>query len=404
MKYQNEPFARSTQYQVPSTQYSVQKVAVEVPSTPYPVLRTQYSVLGTEYSVLGTRYSVSVRFCGRQTTRLLLVLLFVLAGSALPSRVCGQSSLANVVRESQPKVVKIYGAGGTRGLEHYQSGMLISAEGHVLTVWSYVLDSDEVIVMLNDGRRFVAQLVGSDPRLEIAILKIDATDLPYFDLSKAQTLDTGTKVLAFSNLFNVATGDEAASVQHGLVAAIANLSARRGVYATTYRGTVYVLDAVTNNPGAAGGVLTDGRGVISGMLGKELRSSLDNTWLNYAIPISELQQSVADILAGKSRPRTKPEEARRPADPMTLELLGIVLVPDVLPKTPPFIDRVRAGSPAAKAGLRPDDLIVFLNDQPINSGQLLRDEIGLVDRIDEVRLVLLRGQELINVSLFAERR
>jgi serine protease Do len=72
-----------------------------------------------------------------------------------------------------------------------------------------------------------------------------------------------------------------------------------------------------------------------------------------------------------------------------------------LPKTPPFIDRLRPNSPAAKAGLRPDDLIVFLNDQTVNSAQVLRDEIALIDRIDEVRLIVLRGQELINVSLFA---
>jgi S1-C subfamily serine protease len=320
-----------------------------------------------------------------------------------PAAAAAQSSLAGVVAEVQPKIAKIYGAGGTRGLEHYQSGMLISAEGHVLTVWSYVLDSDEVIVMLNDGRRFVAKLVGADPRLEIAVLKIEAAEVPHFNLPQAATMDGGTKVLAFSNLFNVATGEEAASVQQGVIAATANLSARRGVYQTPYRGSVYILDAVTNNPGAAGGVLTDRRGNLAGMLGKELRSSLDNTWLNYAVPIAELRQSVDDILSGKARPRSKPEEIRRPAEPMTLELLGIVLLPDVLPKTPPFVDHVRAGSPAAKAGLRPDDLIVFLNDQTINSGQILRDELGLIDRIDEVRLVLLRGQELINVSLFADR-
>jgi S1-C subfamily serine protease len=273
----------------------------------------------------------------------------------------------------------------------------------VLTVWSYVLDSDEVIVMLNDGRRFVATLVGADPRLEIAVLKIEATDLPFFELNQTPTLDAGSRVLAFSNLFNVATGDEAASVQHGVVAAMANLAARRGVYQTTYRGSVYVLDAVTNNPGAAGGVLTDRNGNLAGMLGKELRSSLDNTWLNYAIPITELNRPVTDILNGKSRPRTKTETARRPVEAMTLDLLGIVLVPDVLPKTPPFIDRLRPDSPAAKAGLRADDLIVFLNDQTINSAQMLQDELGMIDRIDEVRLIVLRGQELVNVSLFAQR-
>src|SRR6185436_10298238 len=82
----------------------------------------------------------------------------------LPSETAAQNSLAPVVAEVQPKIAKIYGAGGRRGLEHYQSGLVISPTGHVLTVWSYVLDSDEVIVMLHDGRRFVAQLVGSDPR------------------------------------------------------------------------------------------------------------------------------------------------------------------------------------------------------------------------------------------------
>lgn len=323
----------------------------------------------------------------------------------VPAR--GQSSLAAVVASVQPKVAKIYGAGGARGLEHYQSGMVISAEGHVLTVWSYVLDSEQVIVMLSDGRRFVAELIGSDPRLEIAVLKIAATELPHFDLNQVKSpqagIQAGTNVLAFSNLFNVATGEEAASVQHGVVAAITNLAARRGVFQSPYRGQVLVLDAVTNNPGAAGGVLTDRRGNLVAMLGKELRSSLDNTWLNYAVPISELNQSVTEILSGKARPRTRLETARRPAEPMTLELLGIILVPDVLPKTPPFIDRVRTESPAAKAGLRPDDLILFVNDLTINSAQALRDEIAMIDRIDEVRLVMLRGQELINVSLFAKR-
>jgi serine protease Do len=88
---------------------------------------------------------------------------------------------------------------------------------------------------------------------------------------------------------------------------------------------------------------------------------------------------------------------------MTLELLGLVLVPDVLPKTPPFLDSVRPGSQAAKAGLRPDDLVVFLNDVTVTSAQSLRDEMAFVDRIDEVRLTVLRGQQLIEVSLFATR-
>ena len=85
----------------------------------------------------------------------------------------GATSFANVARSVQPKVVKLYGAGGLRGLESYQSGILISDKGHVLTVWSYVLDADDVTVVLDDGRRYTAVHVAADPLTEVAVLKFD---------------------------------------------------------------------------------------------------------------------------------------------------------------------------------------------------------------------------------------
>jgi serine protease Do len=267
-----------------------------------------------------------------------------------------------------------------------------------------VLDADEVILTMDDGRRFSAELMGADPRLEIAVLKVDATDLPHFQPDRPAALEAGDRVLAFSNLFNVATGDESASVLRGSVSAVGDLAARRGVYQTTYRGPVYVLDAMTNNPGAAGGALTNRRGELAGLLGKELRNSLDNTWLNYAVPISELSAAVADLMAGKSRPRAVDDDVRRPAQPVSLPLLGIVLVPNVLVKTPPFIDTVVPGSAADKAGLQADDLVLFVNDHLVPSALSLRQELALIDRIDEVRLVVQRDQELLSVSLFAPGR
>ncbi|MGE0755399.1 MAG: S1C family serine protease [Pirellulaceae bacterium] len=314
-----------------------------------------------------------------------------------------QPSYASVIDGVQPKVVKVYGAGGLQGLEHYQSGFLISAQGHILTVWSYVLDSEEVIVTLHDGKRYTAALLGADPRLEIAILKIDAAELPHFALDESVSLDVGDRVLAFSNLFNVATGDEAASVLHGSVATTGNLAARKGVYQTTYRGQVLVLDAMTNNPGAAGGALTDRGGQLAGMLGKELRNAQDNTWLNYAVPMAALREAIEDLMSGKFRPR-RDDEIRKPREPVSLALLGIVLVPNVLVKTPPYVDAIQPKSSAEKAGLRPDDLILFVNDRIVPSAQALREELALIDRIDEVRLVVQRGQDLVNISLFAGDR
>ncbi len=334
-----------------------------------------------------------------RTMRSLGWLTAILALAIVPTIASAQTSFAQVVAQTQPRMVKIYGAGGLRGLEAYQSGLLVSAEGHILTVWSYVLDSDVITIMLDDGRKFSAELTGIDPQLEIALLKIDATDLPHFDLTAEASLETGDRVLAFCNLYNVATGNEPTSVLHGQVAALTSLAARRGAYQTPYQGPVYVLDAMTNNPGAAGGALTNRRGEFAGLLGKELRSSLNNTWLNYAIPVNELAPAVADLMAGRSRPADRPETAKRPKQFHTAATLGIVLVPDFLPKTPPFIEDVRPASPAAMAGLKSDDLILFVNGRLIASCAAVIDELTYIDELDSVQLTVQRGRELVEVEL-----
>lgn len=310
-------------------------------------------------------------------------------------------SLSEVIGNVQPKMVKIYGAGGFKQLEAYQSGFLVSAEGHVLTVWSYVLDTDYITVTLDDGRKFQAELIGADPRLEIAVLKIDAKELAYFKLGEAVDAEVGDRVLAFSNLYGVATGDEPASVQKGVVSAKTDLTGRRGAFETPYHGPVYVVDAMTNNPGAAGGALTDRQGRLVALLGKELRNELSGAWLNFTVPIKELVGAVDDIVAGKVRPRGNDENLQRPADPLTLTILGIVPVPAVLAKTPPFIDAVRRDSPAERAGLQPDDLILFVNNRLVPSLEVLENELGLLDRDDSVRLTVQRGQQLIDVNLGA---
>jgi len=154
---------------------------------------------------------------------------FIAAAALLisqPAITAAAPSFAEVIASVQPKIVKIYGAGGFRGLEHYQSGFLISPEGHVLTAWSYVLDTDFVTVTLNDGSKYTAEFVGADPRLEIAVLKIDASTTDCFRLADAVELEPGARVLAFSNLYGVATGDEPASVLKGYVSAKTDLSAR----------------------------------------------------------------------------------------------------------------------------------------------------------------------------------
>lgn len=334
--------------------------------------------------------------------RVTISIAAMLGLACLAATAQAQGSFAETIEQVQPKIVKIFGAGGLRGLEAYQSGFLISAEGHILTVWSYVLDSDAVTVYLNDGRKFQAEVVGMDPRTEIAVLKIDGTGLPHFNLEEAVPLEAGSRVLAFSNLYGVALGNEAASVLKGAVTAKTDLAARRGVYETNYRGVAYVLDAMTNNPGAPGGALTDRRGRLAGLVGKELRSSLTNLWLDYAIPIAEIAVPAEEIIAGKFRPTPRDETVKKPKEPHTLAHLGIELVTDFLPKTPPFVEAVKPGSPAAKAGIRVDDLILFVNGRVAPSCKQLVEELTFVDRLDPVKLTIQRGQDLVEVMLEVE--
>ncbi|MCG8584002.1 MAG: S1C family serine protease [Pirellulales bacterium] len=311
---------------------------------------------------------------------------------------CRAAGLHETIAAARTKVVKIYGAGGFRGLEPYQSGVLISADGHVLTAWSHVLDTKYLRVTLDDGRRNDAKLLGADPRLEIAVLKIEADDLDFFDLAKATKVEAGTPVLAISNLFGIATGDEPASVQRGVISAKTSLAGRRGAFASPYRGQVYVLDAVTNNPGASGGALVDRHGNLLAMLGKELRNARNNTWLNYAVPVAEFRHAVTDIIAGKARANDT-TEAVKADDPWTLADIGIALVPNVVERTPPYVDQVRPKTPAATVGLRPDDLIIFVAGEFLQSQNDLADALRSHERELPLSVTVLRDQQLVDVEL-----
>lgn len=326
---------------------------------------------------------------------------FLFAAAVFATAAGWAASLFETIAATQPKIVKIYGAGGFQGLQAYQTGLLISPQGHILTVWSTVLDADPVDVVLSDGRRLPAKLLGADPRLEAAVLKIDADNLPAFSLSGAPIALPGERILALSNAFNVATGNEWATVQRGTIAAKTRLAARQGVFDTPYHGPVYVLDVVTNNSGAAGGALVDREGRLLGMLGKELTNAENHTWLNYAIPAAELEKPVEAIRSGKFKPAAE-TPTKKPANSVQPIRLGIVLVPDVLARTPPFIDRVIPGTAAAKADLRPDDLIVLVGGRLVASCHALLNELSQIDREDPVALTVLRGQELLEVTLRIE--
>ncbi|WP_425398441.1 S1C family serine protease [Aeoliella sp.] len=335
--------------------------------------------------------------------RYLLLAILGAACFSLPAfgqRAEGLGSFAEVNRYAQERSVKIYGVGGLRQLEAYQSGVLVSAEGHIATVASLVLDDDTVTVLLSTGQRLEASVVGVDPLLDVAVLKLDTdeADFPYFDLTAEQMPYEGMRVLAFSNLYNVATGDEPVSVLHGVLSVIAPLEARRGAFSSRFRGDVYIVDAATNNPGAPGGVLLDTTGQPLGMLGKELKSELTGSWLNYALPWERVGQSVNRILRGDLGSAIA-EADQLPENPATFASLGFRLVPSVVARTPPYIDAVLPGSPAASADLMPDDLIIALAGMRTGTHIDVEKALMQLPGDQPIRLTVLRGNMLVEVEL-----
>jgi len=307
--------------------------------------------------------------------------------------------IVELTASARTKVVKLFGAGGAKGLEAYQTGVLISDEGHVLTAWSHVLDADTVATFLDDGQRYEATLLGYDPRTEIAILKIDAQGLPHFVLDESMRVpEPGELILALTNLYGVATGNEPASVQHGTVTAVRSLEGDRIGGRLPYRGPVIVTDAITSNPGTPGGAIVDASGNLLGLVGKDLKADDADIWLNYALPIAELRRSIDDILAGKLLLAFE-EDRPEVSEPMTLELLGMELVPDVVGRTPPFVDRVARGSAAERAGVRPDDLILFVDDRLVASRSQVETVLSRIHRDDLLVLTLQRGTATVTVEL-----
>ena len=237
----------------------------------------------------------------------------------------------------------------------------------------------------------------------------------YFDIAtelKKPMAQTGDWVLAFTNSFKIATRNEPMSLQRGVVEAFTKLTARRGTFEATFKGDVYYLDAITNNPGSAGGALTTRKGDLLGLIGKEFRNLQSDTWTNYAIPLTT-KVDVSD--SGKKRTLSLEEFVSKGVEG-TYTLVqskddkgkkgpgayhGIVFVPNVVQKTPAYIDRVRPGSPAAKAGLKPDDLLIYLDGEPIPSITAFQDMMSRIVPGEKVTLEVRRKEK--NMGTESER-
>jgi serine protease Do len=265
-----------------------------------------------------------------------------------------------------------------------------------------------------DGTRYHGKTLAREPQLDVAVVQIDTGPRKlqldhYFDVVKAAKqppLEPGTHILAFSNQYQIALRDEPMSVQRGVISAYSRLLGRIGIFEAAYRGNVYVIDAITNNPGSGGGIITTRKGEPVAMIGKELRNELTNTWINYAIPFhataeapdkagKKVTVSVTDlVIKGKDYRALEP-----PPKVTTVAFHGIVLVPNVVERTPPYIEEVLPGSPAEQAKLKPDDLIVYVDGVPVPDINAFNNVLAGYGPGAELKLEIQRGDKLTTVPI-----
>jgi serine protease DegQ len=317
-------------------------------------------------------------------------------------------SLAGAAKVSSPAVVNIFTSkvykkkSGKKGAPHQNdpwfqfffgdhapndeplsslgSGVIVSPQGIILTNQHVIEGADEIEVAFADGRKRAAKLIGSDPETDIAVLKIDATDLRSpITLGKMESVQVGDVVLAIGNPFGVGQ-----TVTSGIVSALG----RNQLGINTFENFIQTDAAI--NPGNSGGALVDAKGNLIGINTAIYSRSGSNMGIGFAIPINTAKQVMESILTSGSVTRgwigVEPQNLSK----VLAESLN-------LPKdtTGVLISGVLEGGPADKAGMKPGDVLTQVN------GQALYDVAALLNRIaqtipgDEVKVNLLRkGQEM----------
>ena len=254
-----------------------------------------------------------------------------------------------------------FGDPGSQPQAGLGSGVIISADGYILTNNHVVESADEIEVVLNDSRRARAKVIGTDPDTDLAILKIALDRLPVITLGNSDALQVGDQVLAIGNPFGVGQ-----TVTSGIVSALG----RNQLGINTFENFIQTDAAI--NPGNSGGALVDVNGSLMGINTAIYSRSGGSMGIGFAIPVSTAKLVLEGIV--------KDGVVRRgwigvePADlsPELMETFGVKAKRGVL------ITGVLQNGPAAQAGVRPGDVIVEVAGKNIaNVSELLSSVAAL---------------------------
>jgi serine protease Do len=260
--------------------------------------------------------------------------------------------VTDVARRLSPSVANLRVSRRVRGgrrLDGGGSGVVITPDGFVLTSAHVVAGTNRGVASFVDGRELTIEVVGSDPLSDLAVLRAESSDLTPAELGDAETLEVGQLVVAIGN-----PNGFAGSVTAGVVSALGRSLPTRSGSATRIVENVIQTDAALN-PGNSGGALADGTGRVVG-----INTAVAGVGLGLAVPINATTRKIVGALMAEGRFRRAylgVAFGPRPLPPRLAASLGRATGIEVV--------EVVEGSPADRAGLRPEDVIVEIDGQPI---------------------------------------
>jgi serine protease Do len=271
------------------------------------------------------------------------------------------------------------------------SGVIIDADGYILTNEHVISGADKITVTLPDGREFIGEIKGQDLRSDLAVIKINAHNLPIATLGDSDNLKIGQWTIAIGNPFGFVMQNPEPTVTVGVVSALHRSLGRTVSQERDYNDLIQTDAAI--NPGNSGGPLANLKGEVVGINVAIFSTSGGYQGVGFAIPISNAKKVISRLIAGKK---------------ILYGWLGVTVqdLTDEMAKyfglpgeSGVLVAAVLEGSPAQKSGIKESDIIKQFDDKPINNTKELINIVSNTEVGRKVRVAVLRDKKELSLNV-----
>lgn len=263
------------------------------------------------------------------------------------------------------------------------SGVIVSPEGYILTNSHVVHEMDTISVLMNDGRELNAKVLGDDPNTDLALIKIDAKDLPYLKLGNSDQLEVGQWVAAVGNPFGM---------QATMTAGIVSAKNRNNLDIAHYEDFIQT-DAAINRGNSGGPLLTMNGEIIGINTAIATNAASGYMGIGFAIPSNVAKHIMEEILSDGKISHGFLGISLQSIDYNLAQAFNMRKVEGAL------VASVVKDSPADKAGLQVEDIVLKVNDRPIENAAALRNAIYIMKPGTKITLTVLRKDQLTQVPV-----